>query len=282
MQNLQREKHDLIKRDSVDLNYSENDVSDNDEESNNTNKCEEIQSETENRSDEIIYKPRNISEGIPHEASVDLDGSGSEDDLPSNNRVERPLSGQEYDTHLISCKKELQLNSTPKRKWAADLGTSEFRTEDAEKMKKFNAGQNVFLECFSMEVQTPSVYSQSQSIEEKMGQDERASHGERMTISHIEKLGNTTFVGEKENVVKEVSLNGKGDNFGDSNVMVIRDKEPKWRSQSISAFQKVVCVLFTLSYSNCFIIWSENHFMFDCAISLSTWGLTRLAHPGIA
>ncbi|MCL7026317.1 hypothetical protein MKW94_009747, partial [Papaver nudicaule] len=207
LQKLRREKNELIRTGSVD--------------------CETLQKGDKNNPIEI--------EDIIIEISDTEDDSGNADDLPSNNRIERPLSGQRGDKHSISCKKEpkqmwavegrtlasckqeLELSPTPKRKWVADTVKTEVLTEDEEKRKKLHTWQNVLLERFSMEMQTPIVSLQTKSIEEnKCLEYEKASHGERMTLSGIgmnetlhEKVGNTNFVGEKENVVNEVGLNGK-------------------------------------------------------------------------
>lgn len=110
--------------------------------------------------------PIDIESGSLIVISDSEDSSGSDDDSPPDNRLEKPLSGPICDTHLISCKTEWPLSSTPKRKWVEETGTSEIKTEDEYKMKKLGAGKNVLLERFSMEMQNPSVSPQSQNIEE--------------------------------------------------------------------------------------------------------------------
>ncbi|KAI3918043.1 hypothetical protein MKW92_053795, partial [Papaver armeniacum] len=74
---------------------------------------------------------------------------------------------QNIDELLISCKEELSRSLTPKRKWGAETGTSEIRTEHEDKRKKLDAAQNVLLEPFSREMQIPSLSPQSQNIEGK-------------------------------------------------------------------------------------------------------------------
>ncbi|KAI3874205.1 hypothetical protein MKX03_014237, partial [Papaver bracteatum] len=159
------------------------------------NEGEEIMNETREKNEESMSERSSRKEGIQRQASVDLedealpavggdysipidiesdslivisdseDNSGSDDDSPPNCRLERPLSDLKCDERLISCKKEFPLSSTSKRKWGAETGTSVIKTEDEDERKKLDAGKNVLLELFSMEMQTPSLSPPSRNIE---------------------------------------------------------------------------------------------------------------------
>ncbi|KAI3923448.1 hypothetical protein MKW92_028763, partial [Papaver armeniacum] len=76
------------------------------------------------------------------EISDSEDSLGSDADSPPNNRLERPLSGQRCDEHLIRCKKELPHSLTPMRKWGAEAGKSEIKTEGEDKRNKIDAAPN--------------------------------------------------------------------------------------------------------------------------------------------
>ncbi|XP_026404787.1 daple-like protein [Papaver somniferum] len=86
IQNLKRENGDLKRTDIADLGFSENDVSDNDEENNSRNEREEIQTESQNESEETMSESRSRSEEImnktreENEESMSERSSGSEGD----------------------------------------------------------------------------------------------------------------------------------------------------------------------------------------------------------
>ncbi|XP_026396450.1 tax1-binding protein 1 homolog A-like [Papaver somniferum] len=138
------------------------------------NRSEGIISETRKESEESLIERSSGNEGIQRQASVDLDDEALPDvggdqnfpiDIESDSVVEISDSENDDDSppnyrldeRLISCKKKFPLSSTSKRKWGAETGTSEIKTEDEDKRKKLDAGKNVLLELFSLEMQTPSV-----------------------------------------------------------------------------------------------------------------------------
>ncbi|KAI3919542.1 hypothetical protein MKX01_018365 [Papaver californicum] len=264
---LEREKPDLIKTYTSDSNCSQSEVSHKDEE----NKDNSHMAVTGVSSVTMMCNTLTNVESeknIPIEIELDgiIDISDSKDELPpSGKRLKRPLPGQRCDKNWINLE-DSSLSSITKRKWVSATGSSEQGIEDDIIMKKFNAGKDENPKHFSLRMcsRIPNASFGGQHVEEnKCSTEGKTLYHLQMSGGLHEKVGNTTFMGDTENVLEDVRSNGESENFGaymvkgdlhlnDNQIQLIQDNGSSWKSEAhmLSSFEedpelymKAVCAL---------------------------------------
>ncbi|KAI3933498.1 hypothetical protein MKX01_022077 [Papaver californicum] len=249
---LERQKPDLIKTYTSDSDCLQSEVTHKDEE----NKDNSHMAVTGISSVTMMCNTlTNVESEKNIPIKIELDGII--DIRPSEKRFKRPLYQVRGDSPL---------SSITKRKWVSATGSSEQGIEDDIIMKKFNAGKDENPKHFSLRMcsRTPNASFGGQHVEEnKCSTEGKILNHLQMSGSLHEKVGNTTFMGNTENVLEDVRSNGESENFGaymvkgdlhlnDNQIKLIQDNGSNWKSEAdmLSSFEedpelsmKAVCAL---------------------------------------